>query len=345
MSFFLEYELGKACNILVGELFNLKPKETVVITADTRSDSRVVHTTAQAALSRGAFPMVIWLAAPLGQGRAADPALPTSSLVGALNGADAWIDYSSDGLFYSTAYDRAVAENRKLRFMCLESMTTEVMVRCIGSVDFARLKTLLTAIAEMTSAAKSVRITTPSGQDLKFHNYPNQKVVLETGHADLPGVHMMGGQIGWRPNIESVSGTIVFDGSVSPFGVLREPVVLHVKNGRIVEVAGGKEAKQYDEWLRSWNHPQMLELAHVDYGFNPGATLSGHTIEDERVWGATEWGVGHVGEFFVPGSIEAPSHSDGICLSSSVWLDDVQLTERGRVVHPDLSALAGTLRR
>jgi len=80
----------------------------------------------------------------------------------------------------------------------------------------------------------------------------------------------------------------------------------------------------------------MYCLAHVCYGFNPGAILTGLCTEDERVWGSTEWGNGFQGPFFKGNVGEAVSHADGICLNSSVWLDDVQLTDEGTVVHPEL---------
>lgn len=36
------------------------------------------------------------------------------------------------------------------------------------------------------------------------------------------------------------------------------------------------------------------------YGFNPGAVLTGNIVEDERVWGSTEWGIGYVSPFDAP---------------------------------------------
>lgn len=44
-----------------------------------------------------------------------------------------------------------------------------------------------------------------------------------------------------------------------------------------------------------------------------------------------------------PDGIQAKSHCDGICLNSSVWLDGVQILERGVVVHPELKTLAEPL--
>ena len=100
---------------------------------------------------------------------------------------------------------------------------------------------------------------------------------------------------------------------------------------------GGSEATVYEKWLKDFNDPQMLKLAHVDYGFNPGARLTGNILEDERVWGGTEWGIGNIGG--APG----PSHSDGICLNSSVWLDGVQIMDKGQLLDPELKKLAEKL--
>ncbi|MDO5690682.1 MAG: aminopeptidase, partial [Tissierellia bacterium] len=51
----------------------------------------------------------------------------------------------------------------------------------------------------------------------------------------------------------------------------------------------------------------------------------------------TEWGFGNVGPQLtsdIPGGVPAASHSDGICLNSSVWLDGVQILDEGVVVGP-----------
>ncbi|HUS79518.1 MAG TPA: hypothetical protein VM050_12760 [Patescibacteria group bacterium] len=73
------------------------------------------------------------------------------------------------------------------------------------------------------------------------------------------------------------------------------------------------------------------------YGFNPGAKLREDIVEDERVWGCVEWGIGHMR------SAPTPSHSDGVCLNASVWLDGKQILDRGRSVNPELAELASKL--
>lgn len=345
MSYYYEYELGKAAKILCEDLFKLKPGETFVITADTECEKRVIDATATAAFACDAKPMVIYTASPLGVGKAADPMLPLESLTAALLKADAWVEFNNKWLLYSTPYDIAMKENKKLRHLCLVGMNVDMMVRNIGRVDYPNLEKFMKLVTKKTLSAKHMRITTPAGTDVEFNNEPGRKSIMELGYADTPGSHMMAGQIGWSPNFESINGTIVFDGSLVPpiVGILKEPVRLTIKKGEIVKIEGGKEATEYEKWLKSFNHPQMLKLAHVCYGFNPGARLTGDILEDERVWGGTEWGLGNVGAILVPGGISGPSHTDGICLNSSVWLDGVQIMDKGQLLDPELKKLAEKL--
>ena len=335
-----EFELGKAADILTRELFKLKEGETFVITADTESDERVVEATARAAFVCGAKPMVIWLASPLGVGKAADPMLPQEALVGALKGADAWVEFNNEWLLYSTTYDIAMKENSKLRYLCLVGMNADMMVRCIGRIDYPSLGKFLEKLSSLTSAAKEVRITTPAGMDVAFKNTPRGRAGYALGYADTPGAHMMAGQIGWGIQNETIEGKIVFDGSlVPPIGLLKEPIELTIEKGAIMKIEGGKDAVEYEAWLRHFNDPNMLKIAHVCYGFNPGAKLTGDIVEDERVWGCVEWGIGNM--VWRP----AASHSDGICLNASVWLDGEQILDKGKSVHPELGELAKKLGR
>ncbi len=110
------------------------------------------------------------------------------------------------------------------------------------------------------------------------------------------------------------------------------------------KIEGGKEAREFESWLGGFDDPQMFVLAHVCWGFNPGAKLGGSVLEDERVWGSTEWGLGNIGSCLIePDGIPAASHTDGICLNTSAWLDGEMVLDEGRVVHPDLIGLSKKL--
>ncbi len=345
MSYYYEFELGKAAKILCEDLFKLKPGETIIISADTESDKRVVDATARAAFACDAKPMVIYTAYPMGVGKAADKMLPVEALSAAFSETDAWVEYNNGWLLYSTPYDVATAKNPKLRYLNACGMNTDMMVRLIGRVDFPTLEEFMTHLVNLTKNAKHMRVTTPAGTDVEFDNNPDYPVNLECGRYDVPDSHMQPGQIAWSPDLETINGVIVFDGSIVPpfTDILREPVVLNITKGTIVKIEGGKEALEYENWLKSFDHPQMFKLAHISYGVHPNARLSGDIVEDERIWGATEWGIGNVGPILIPGGISGPSHSDGICLNSSVWADGVQILDKGIFIEPKLKELAKKL--
>lgn len=334
------FELTHAALKLCRDLLKLKKDEIVVMTCDTESNQRTVEAVASAAFAMGAKPMVVWNATPLGVGKAADSYLPKASLVGALNAADVWIEFNNQWIFYSATYDAVVEDIGKLRYLNLVGMNPSMLVRVIGRVDLDLLEKYLARISSLTVAAKEIHMTTPAGTDVTFKNKPNLQPRYSLGYADKPGIHMLGGQIGWGIEYETINGKIVFDGSVNPptrIGLIRDPIELTVVKGDIIKFDGGSDAIEYEAWCRSFNDPNMLKMAHVCYGFNPGAKLTGDVVEDERIWGATEWGIGNMR--WRP----AASHSDGICLSTSVWLDGKQVLDEGRAVDPELKKYAKLL--
>ena len=341
-----QYELGKASKIITEELFNLKPGETFIITADTESDPRVVDATASAAFAIGAKPMVIWMASPLGNNKAADPMLPIESLAGALKGADAWVEYNKQPIFDSTPYRIAMKDNIKLRHMNLPGLDSATMVRCIGRVDYEVLKEFLQGVADATKKAKHVRMTTLVGGDVEFDNVSGRpSPPIGDGYADKPGSHFMAGQIAWIPELTSINGTIVFDGAINiPCGLLKEPVVLTLDSGKIIKIEGGLQAREFEAWLDSFNHPQMRGIAHATYGFLPGAIISGDLAEDERIWGCSVWGIGSIAApLLPPNGVPAPSHTDGLCLNTSTWLDGKLFIDKGEILDPKLKELAEKL--
>ena len=338
----MKTELQIAADKLVREIFGVKPGETVVLTADYGSNENVLRAVSDSVREADAQVMVITVPTPRSVGKAADPDLPIEPLTAALCACDVWIEFNHQWLLYSTPFERASSENKKLRYMCLVDFDEDLMIRTIGHVETPKLQVFMRKVAELTLSAKTMRVTTPAGCDVSFEIDPVHYVACDCGDATFPAVHMLTGQINVVPRFGSIQGTIVFDGSVTPpFGhAPATPIRLIVKYGVIQKVEGGEEAAIYDKYLRDFDDPGMLKMAHIAYGFNPGAKLTGNIVEDERVWGSTEWGIGYVSNIDAPPcGQDAVSHTDGICLNSSVWLDGVQIMDKGKIVLPELAAL------
>ena len=334
-----EYELLNACVKLLRDMFQMKPGETIAITYDTESSEEIVEATAQAAVILGAKPLVLKISAPRQCGKAGDIDMPMEALVAAIKGCDAWVEYNAKYIFYSTVYDRIV-ENPKNRprYMNQNGVNPEMLIRNIGKVDNILLNKFILAEAKATEKAKHIRVTSPAGMDIEFDNEPGREFVVADGFVRKGDIKMFPGQISWSPNFDSINGTIVVDGTINPpLGAVKSPIIFTVKNGMVINISGGSDADAFDAWLKSFNDPNMYRVAHLAYGFGPNAKLSGNVVEDERVWGCTEWGFGNIGGILtsdIPEGIPAASHSDGICLNCSVWLDGVQILDKGEVVGP-----------
>lgn len=338
MAKFLEFELQNAADRLIKEMLKVKEGETVVITADTCSNESVVNATAASVFAAGGKPMVITTSTPSGVGKAADNDLPVEALGAALSHADVWIEYNKQWLLYSTPFEIAFNNNKKIRYINLVEMNPDLMIRNIGNVDMPLLSEFMHKFTDMNIKTKEYKVKTPNGTDLTFETNPNHLVCCDAGDASKPGMNMMPGQINIVPEFDTVQGILVFDGSlVPPFRLLDEPLKLTIENSTIVKVEGGRQADQFESWLKSFNDPNMFKLAHMAYGVNPGAKLTGDIVEDERVWGCVEWGIGYVSPIDAPPvGQDAKSHCDGICLNASVWLDGVQVLDNGKFIHPEL---------
>lgn len=339
----VHFELQNAADKLIQEIFQVRKDETVIITADTGSDMELVNGVASSAYSAGAKPMVITLAMPRGVGKAADPDLPVAELTGALAACDVWIEFNHQWLLYSTPFEEALKRNPKLRYMCLVDFDCNLLIRLVGKVKTKQLKKFMTRVAELHQTAKALHVTTPAGTDVTFRLDPTHVISNDCGDASKPGMHFLTGQLNVIPDFSSTNGTIVFDGTITPpFGKIPDaPVILTVKKGKIIKIEGGRAAREYEQWLDSFQDENMLRMAHIAYGFNPGAKLTGNICEDERAWGCTEWGIGYVSPTEAPPDGQnAKSHTDGICLNSSVWIDGRQILDKGKICDPELLQLS-----
>lgn len=341
-----EFEMQKAADEIVRELFDVQPGETFILTADTLSDMDVVNAVARSIYSAKAKPMVIQLATPPGPGRMVDDFLPAAALRAALCETDCFIEFNKMYLLYSAISDYAQKNNKKMRGLCLPAMNKDILVRLFANVDHRSLAAYLGAVKGKIEKAKHVKFEYTSGTSVEFYNkVPEQPIYSRDGYARTPGMHQLAGMIAWAPDLDTVNGTITVAGSLVPqIGILEEPAYIHLKDGVIQSVEGGRQAQEFWALMKSFNHPQMLRPAHACTGFNPKAKLTGQVGEDERLWGGTQWGFGSVGIHLIPpDGIPAPSHLDATSLNTSVILDGVPITEHGVVVDAELIELAKAL--
>jgi len=323
---YLSWEVAAGARKLIEDIMLAQPGESVVITADTSSDMRVVQATAKAAYTAGAVPSTVMHPTQL-EGYQEPP----PPVAGAIQNADIWIEYAVGMVFLSEAWKKAI--DNGVRYICLTGMDVTMLVNCIQRVRYDKLLELGNLLRDTVQAADKVEIYSPGGTELIAYN--QGRPARQSGKlADTKGeAIMLGGQVSWCPMEETINGKLVFDAALYPpteLGKLNGAVELTLKEGVITEVNGGVEAKVFERWLAGFNDPNMYRLAHYSLGFNPGVTKpTGRIVEDERIFGCAEMGIGSQGPQIRGKTWKAAGHTDGVVLNPTIILDGIEMENEG----------------
>ncbi len=342
-----DFELANIAKNMIEEMFEVKPGETVVITGDTGTDMDIVDALATATYLAGGKPLSIRMATPRGEGGAANPDLAIESLVGALVGADVWIELNSKFILYSQVWERALDENKDLRYLIVYDATVEQLHNLITKTDVDTLEKLLNGIKDMLLTTKKVTVTSERGTHVSFEMDPNH--LIDTDHGKYTtrteGFGTLPGYVNVVPKFDTMEGNIIFDG-LANIGILTaNHVEFKMEAGKITEFIGDGKAKEFQQFVDGFEDEAMRKISHMMLSFNPGVqTLTGSIVMDERIYGGVDFGFGFTSAIDAPPLGQpAKSHFDGFLQNTSIWFDDVQITDRGNVCHPDLKDLGDAL--
>lgn len=327
---YMEYELAAAAGVFVREVLMLAKGDEVVISADTRSDDRVVRATAGAVAALGAVPVV--LRYPSGAGYAG---VPPRAVAAAVVACDTWVEFATGHLIYTDAWRAATVAG--VQYVSLGGLDVDGYVRCIGRQDAAALDRIGQAvIARLTDA--EVHVTSAGGTDLRFHTRGAEVGTFRmTANPERRAI-MLAGQVTISLCDEaSLNGRIVADGILAPpseVGLLVNPVTFTVEAGRITAIAGGREAQALQDWIAMRPDDNLLRTAHLSLGFNPGIPApTGRILEDERAMGDLDFGWG------AWTNRPAAGHFDFTSRKVTVACDGVPMMAGGRWVDPAILAL------
>ncbi len=200
-------------------------------------------------------------------------------------------------------------------------------------------------------ATKSVRVTSEAGTELSWNcgDYP---VMTQWGRADEPGHfdHWGGGHIHTFPNEGSADGVVVFspgDIVILPYcRYVVDPVKLVVREGHVVDIQGGLDAKLMADWLQEGkvrdDDRDPYAVSHLGWGMNPQAlwyamALNGDVPEVSRAAART-----FPGNFLFStgpnsqggGKRTTRGHYDVPMRDCTIELDGRRVVEQGRIVDP-----------
>lgn len=255
---------------------------------------------------------------------------PTEAVSKAMLGADVIFAPTKFSLSHSNA--RIAANENGARFISMPDYTKDMMKGGALDADFLGIYEKVKKIKDILTEAKEIHITTKAGTDISI------KCEGRVGN-EVSGVCRTSGTWGSPPNIEvNVSpvenltqGKVVVDGSIPmpEIGVVSEPVVLTIKDGRIVHFEGGKEAEIFKKLLKTEENPNNDVLAEFGIGMNDKSILKGSMLEDEGAYGTCHFGFGHNAD--QGGTNEASVHIDCVYKNATVEIDGKMLIKDGEL--------------
>lgn len=337
-------ELLPSTQIIVNECLRVKPDEKVVLITDTRapefygSEPQVQALFASLRIA-GCDPILLtWNMRPKHSMK------PPAMAAEILASADVVIVSASSHFLGDPAYYEARKHGTRLMTLPQGLNTQRVndmIYRTFPKTveEYYDLVKLTRRIGdEFVGGTRNVHVTTARGTDVTFQLTDELHQSVCTGECFEPGSSscLPAGQFAFGIKEGTANGTIVVDASIHPIKhILTEPIVFEVKDGSIVSISGGADAKAFQQAMESCPYPGRTNVAEFGLGCNPITEIVGNSFEDECYYGAGHFGFGSNvsfgGTVFTDGF-----HCDGVFVKATIEIDGKVICKDGEFI-PELT--------
>ena len=318
--YFMIANVMRTADMLVRENLSVKSGEQVLIIADYATDFIVVNAIASACKMLGAEPTVTVMSP-----RAINGAPPPRIVEQAAQGADVIISPASTPMTYSKFRWDLVRVKKQARFCTMPAINADLMTYGASQADYSEIERTTKKLAEIYRG-KTVRVTSEFGCDITADiegliPLTSAGVAREKGDTccfpdgETPII---------PPNKGTAEGVLVWDTSAHMLKMLKEPLKMNVKNGKVVEVFDSKDAPMFRKILEDVGE-EGKHITEISIGTNPMARITGNVSEDKKGIGRVHIAVGSFREF----EKDTPVHIDGVIQKPTVELDGKVIIEKG----------------
>ncbi|WFR63235.1 aminopeptidase [Paenibacillus amylolyticus] len=250
---------------------------------------------------------------------------PPAPIAEAMIRADVAVCVTRYSLTHTQARKQAAASGTRVATM--PGITEDMFVNGAITAEYLQVKALTEKVTALLTAGRHVRIE-KQGHRLSF-SIENRNGVPSTGLYLNPGEsgNLPSGEAYIAPVEGNGEGSILVDGSVAGIGALREPMLLTVKEGRLVSAEGPDGA----ELLETLGDGDGRFLGEFGIGTNNKARITGVVLEDEKVYGTIHVAFGSNNTF--GGTIAAGVHIDAVVQKPDVYIDDKLIMRQGELVE------------
>ena len=286
---------------------NVQSSETLLILTDVqKQDLATIFYEAGLTITANTILLVMPLLEKSGQ----EPIHAVSSLMA---NADVSLCLTSHSLTHTAARKNACEKGGRVAPM--PGITLEMLEKGALHADAQEIEEMVEKYVQLLDMAAGIRIV-KDGHELTF-SVENRLGIRSTGVIRQAGEHgnIPSGESYIAPIETSANGEILVDGSIANIGVLKEPLLLKISNGRLVE-AIGPDGPRLLELLGEENGRLIAEFG---IGANKSAVLCGNVLEDEKVYGTIHIAFGSNVPF--GGANAADVHIDCVVRNPIVYFD------------------------
>ena len=310
--------------IIVEKMAQVKPGERVVVVTDyTYSSKSLANLVFESSTAQGAESALVLTQPPAGSfavGGISKPAQAAADIADVI--------FACTGTAFPLPVTRELIRRSK-RVMQMHLLCDDLVLRTVP-IDLELLQRRASKLLKVLPQTRSVHVTSPEGTDIEFSLEGCKFGLVYDGicrQGEFDAVPA--GTVGTLPS--PGNGVVVIDGSLDDYGLVRSPIKLSIKDGKITGIGGdGPEAvwlnkvmkKQLDAGDKNATH-----WAEFVIGLNPRAQVCGSVIEDERHLGAVSVGWGR--DTHLGGTFEGTYHGDATLLNPTIAIDNIVIMKDG----------------
>ncbi len=311
-------KLAKTAKMAVEVLAGVKPGENVCIATDTNKLS-IAQALAEACCAVGAETVVCIMTPRQIHGEEIPPVL-----AGAMKAAQVVIAPTTYALTHTRG--RLGASMAGARILIIREVTEDTFTSGAITADYEEIYAVTKRLVGRFNAASEIRMVTALGSDVRMSIAGRSSLCL-AGLVRPPAWFstLPSGEAAIAPIEGTAEGTIVVDHGIDSMGLLKEPIKVAVRKGRVVSVSGGAQAKRLEKLTHSdENSGNIAEFA---IGTNPLSRMLGNIAEDKILRGCVHIAVGD--NHTIGGEVESCIHLDMVILKPTVWLDGDKVVDEG----------------
>jgi len=299
---------------------NIEGVKEVAILTDTGIEPEIPEALAAAAYQLGLEPTVITMV-----NRTVHGMEPTKVMAKALLGSDLMLFATSTGMAHTNAVREASKTGAK--YIGMPNITIDMLCQGAATADYREVQKITQRVAEILAKGKVVRITSRAGTDITM------EISGRKCH-QLAGVWKAGsvacfpdGEAALAPVEGTAHGKIVVDSSMHQIGMLKDPIIWMVKEGKVIKIEGKTEAAILEEALRKRGDENSWCIGELAVGTNPHARRSSNVSEDKKRLGSIHIALGD--NLILGGKIHSATHLDGVLENPSLYVDDFLVIYEG----------------